>query len=85
MATKIYVGNLSFHSSEEALRGLFEHYGPVHSVRVIEDHATGRSRGFGFVEMDADTGDTAIAALNGRDFDGRSLYVSEAKLREDRP
>jgi RNA recognition motif-containing protein len=85
MGTNIYVGNLSYDSTEEALRGLFEQYGEVHSAKIISDRETGRSRGFGFVEMDAEGGNAAIAALNGREMDGRSLKVNEAKPREDRP
>jgi len=85
MGTSIYVGNLSFDSNEQAIRNLFEQYGTVHSVKMIEDRETGRSRGFGFVEMDADAASAAIQALNGKDLDGRALKVNEAKPRESRP
>jgi RNA recognition motif-containing protein len=84
MGTNIYVGNLSYDSSEEAIRTLFEQYGAVHSVKLIEDRDTGRMRGFGFVEMDTDGGKSAIAALNGTELDGRALKVNEAKPREPR-
>ena len=85
MATSIYVGNLSYDSTEEGIRQLFEQYGEVHSVKMIEDRDTGRPRGFGFVEMDASAAGAAIQALNGKDLDGRSLKVNEAKPRESRP
>ncbi|MFH1057885.1 MAG: RNA-binding protein [Pseudomonadota bacterium] len=85
MATNIYVGNLSFDSNEQSVRSLFEQYGSVQSVKLIEDRETGRPRGFGFVEMDTEGGMAAIAALNGRELDGRALKVNEAKPREDRP
>lgn len=82
----IFVGNLNFRSSEQALRGLFEEYGEVSSVRIITDRETGRSRGFAFVEMpNDDEARTAIASLDGQDFDGRPLNVNEARPREDRP
>lgn len=85
MGTNIYVGNLSFDSTEQAVRGLFEQYGTVHSVKLVEDRETGRPRGFGFVEMETEAGLAAIAALNGRQLDGRALKVNEAKPREARP
>jgi len=85
MGKNVYVGNLSFDSTEDSLRGLFEQYGTVHSANVITDRNTGRSRGFGFVEMDTEGADAAIAALDGTDFDGRPLKVNEAKPRESRP
>ncbi|MCK5269894.1 MAG: RNA-binding protein [Sedimentisphaerales bacterium] len=81
----IYVGNLSFSTTEEGLRGLFEQSGPVDTVTIIQDRVTGRSRGFGFVEMPDDSNaQAAIAALDGNDFDGRNLKVNQAKEREDR-
>lgn len=81
----IYVGNLSFSTTEEGLRSLFEQSGPVDTVTIIQDRVTGRSRGFGFVEMpDESDGQAAIAALDGNDFDGRNLKVNQAKEREDR-
>jgi len=76
---KIYVGNLPFESSEDEIRQLFEEHGPVHSVSLISDRETGRSRGFGFVEMDDAGASAAIGALNGRDLGGRSLRVDEAR------
>ena len=85
MATKIYVGNLSYNSTEDGIRQLFERHGEVLSVKMIEDRETGRSRGFGFVEMDEDAASAAIQALNGADLDGRSLKINEAKPRESRP
>ena len=77
---KLYVGNLSFNTSSQDLSDLFTEIGPVQSSNVIEDRETGRSRGFGFVEManQAD-GERAIAELNGKEVDGRELKVNEAK------
>ena len=82
---KLYVGNLSFNTSEQGLTELFSEIGPVSSANIIEDRETGRSRGFGFVEMtnQAD-GETAIAQLNGKEVDGRQLKVNEAKPQNDR-
>ncbi|MBU4277294.1 MAG: RNA-binding protein [Proteobacteria bacterium] len=85
MATSIYVGNLSYDSTEQGIRQLFEQYGEVLSVKMIEDRDTGRPRGFGFVEMDAAAASAAVQALNGTDLDGRALKVNEAKPRESRP
>lgn len=80
MSIKIYVGNLSFDSSESDLRGLFETYGAVNSTKVITDQFTNRSRGFGFVEMDnRDEGLKAIQELDSRDLGGRNLKVNEAR------
>ena len=82
----IYVGNLSWSSTEDAVRALFEAHGEVESVKIITDRYTGRSRGFGFVEMPNDEeGRTAVSALDGRDLDGRALKVNEARPRTDRP
>ena len=82
---KIYVGNLSWDSNEQDLRELFEQFGAVHSVAIVMDRETGRSRGFAFVEMDESEAQTAISKLNGREFDGRSLNVNEAReKRNDR-
>jgi cold-inducible RNA-binding protein len=82
---KIYVGNLSFNTSNEDLQKLFSQAGTVESVSVIEDRETGRSRGFGFVEMASkEAGEAAIAQFNETQFDGRSLRVNEAKPREPR-
>jgi RNA recognition motif-containing protein len=79
---KLYVGNLSFTSSEEEIKTMFAQFGEVTSVTIIKDRDTGRSRGFGFVEME--NADAAIAQLNGKDFGGRALTVNEAREREDR-
>ena len=84
MGKNIYVGNLSFDTTEEGLRSLFEQHGTVESAKIITDRDTGRSRGFGFVEMDTEGGDTAIQSLNGTNLDGRDLKVNEAKPREPR-
>jgi RNA recognition motif-containing protein len=83
MSKNIYVGNLSFESTADDLREAFGQYGTVTSAQVVSDRETGRSRGFGFVEM-ADGGDEAIQALNGADFQGRALTVNEARPREQR-
>jgi RNA recognition motif-containing protein len=82
VAKKLYVGNLSFNSSEEEIKTLFGQFGEVKSVTIIKDRDTGRSRGFGFVEME--NADDAIAQLNGKDLGGRALTVNEAREREDR-
>mgnify|MGYP003573822930 CR=1 FL=1 len=82
MAQKLYVGNLSFQSTEDELRDLFSQYGEVQSVRVISDRDTGRSRGFAFVEME--DGGKAIQALDGYELGGRNLKVNEARERPDR-
>ena len=83
MSTNIYVGNLPFDTTAEAVRDLFTAYGTVESVKLITDRETGRLRGFGFVEM-AEGADEAIAALNQTDFGGRSLTVNLAKPRQER-
>jgi len=83
---RIYVGNLSFNTEEPQLEQLFGSHGTVESVRLIRDHATGRSRGFGFVEMaDDDQGRAACQALDQQEFEGRRLTVNEAKPQERRP
>lgn len=85
MAKKLYVGNLSYGTTEESLRSAFSQAGEVVSTAVIMDKMTGRSRGFGFVEMaDADA-DKAIDMWNGKELDGRELVVNEARPLEDRP
>jgi cold-inducible RNA-binding protein len=84
MSKNIYVGNLTFQTTADDLRELFAQFGTVTSAQVVSDRDTGRSRGFGFVEM-SEGGDEAIAALNGKDVGGRSLTVNEAKPREERP
>src|SRR5205809_4102176 len=86
MGRKLYVGNLSYDVDSSALEQLFTPHGTVHSAQVINDRDTGRSKGFGFVEMgDSTEAEAAIAALNGLDNAGRALTVNEAKPREDRP
>ncbi len=76
----IYVGNLPYQTTEDDLRASFENFGEVISVRIIQDRATGRSKGFGFVEMpDEESAETAIAALNGKDFSGRNIRVNQAR------
>ena len=85
MTMKIYVGNLSFNTSNNDLSDMFAEFGTVQSSNVIEDRETGRSRGFGFVEMSSKSeGEAAISALNGKEVEGRELKVNEAKPREDR-
>ena len=85
MSMKLYVGNLSFQSSGPDLEELFGAIGAVESATVVEDRETGRSRGFGFVEMaNQEDGEKAIAELNGTEFAGREIKVNEAKPREDR-
>jgi len=83
MAKRLYVGNLSFQTTEDDLRETFGQFGSVTSATVVMDRDTGRSRGFGFVEMD-DGADEAIAALDGKDLQGRALTVNIARPREDR-
>jgi len=80
----IYVGNLPFSATEDQIRQLFEQYGKVQSVKLVSDRETGRPRGFGFVEMDGAEADSAIAALNGQQFGGRSLRINEARERAER-
>ena len=81
----IYVGNLSYSLSEQELRDAFAAHGDVSSVKILTDRETGRSRGFGFVEMpNQSEGEAAIAQLNGKDLDGRALRVNEARPRERR-
>jgi RNA recognition motif-containing protein len=81
---KIYVGNLSFNTTQNALEGLFGTYGSVSEVALVTDRETGRPRGFAFVTMDDEGAAKAIAELNGNEFEGRSLNVNEAKPREAR-
>ncbi len=81
MSKKMYVGNLPFSSTEDDLRDLFSQYGEVQSANIIYDRETGRSRGFGFVEMAEENADSAIEALNGNEFGGRTLRVNEARPR----
>ncbi|MEP0842215.1 MAG: RNA-binding protein, partial [Phycisphaerae bacterium] len=85
MGKKLYVGNLGYGVSSSDLEQLFTAHGTVESAEVIMDRATGRSKGFGFVQMSADSeADAAIAALNGQSVEGRALTVNEAKPRENR-
>lgn len=82
MSKKLYVGNLSFNSTEDDIRTQFATYGEVISVNLITDRETGRLRGFGFVEMDEEGARAAIQGMDGKDFGGRNLKVNEA---EDKP
>jgi len=85
MGKKLYVGNLSFNTSNGDLENLFSPHGTVQSAQVIMDRDTGRSKGFGFVEMGSDAeAQAAIQALSGKEVEGRALTVNEAKPREDR-
>lgn len=85
MTMKLYVGNISFQTTSQDLEELFASIGTVESASVVEDRETGRSRGFGFVEMASkEDGERAIAELNGTEHNGRELKVNEAKPREDR-
>ena len=84
MSKNIYVGNLSFQTTADDLTQVFAEYGNVTRAQVVNDRDTGRSRGFGFVEM-SEGGDEAINALNGAQYQGRSLTVNEARPRADRP
>ena len=85
MSTKLYVGNLAFQTTSQELQELFAQAGTVESAAVVEDRDTGRSRGFGFVEMSSkEEGAAAIAQFNGKEVNGRSLTVNEAKPRENR-
>src|SRR3954464_5533493 len=86
MGTRLYVGNLSYQVDSSELQQLFAQHGTVNSAEVISDRLTGRSKGFGFVEMGTDDeAQAAIAALNGQEHGGRALTVNEAKPREERP
>ncbi len=85
MAKKLYVGNLPYGVTDSALQTMFEAHGTVQYAQVIMDRDTGRSKGFGFVEMNSgDEAQAAISALNGKDMEGRALTVNEAKPKEDR-
>jgi RNA recognition motif-containing protein len=84
MSKRIYVGNLSYQTTENDLTSLFEQAGQVESVSIITDRDTGRSKGFGFVEMSNEDGEKAIAQFNGAEVNGRSLTVNEARPREER-
>jgi RNA recognition motif-containing protein len=81
----IFVGNLSFGTTEDTLRSMFDTYGTVDRVNIVTDRDTGQARGFAFVEMGNDAeGNAAISGLNGRDVDGRALNVNEARPKADR-
>lgn len=85
MSNKLYVGNLSFRVTSEDLQEYFATAGSVESANVVYDRETGRSRGFGFVEMaDEEAANAAIAQFNGQEYDGRNMVVNEARPREDR-
>jgi RNA recognition motif-containing protein len=79
MSKKIYVGNLPFRTTEDDLSEMFQQIGAVESVSIITDRETGRSKGFGFVSMEDEDAEKAIAAFNGKDMNGRSLTVNEAR------
>src|SRR5215510_12462122 len=84
MSKRIYVGNLSYQTTENDLTNLFEQVGQVDSVNLIMDRDTGRSKGFAFVEMNGEDADKAIAQFNGTEINGRALTVNEARPREER-
>lgn len=85
MGTKLYVGNLSYQTQESELRDAFAEYGTVVSANIVNDRDTGRSRGFGFVEMTSDEeARAAESAMNGKEVDGRTLKVNESRPRENR-
>jgi len=84
MTKKLYVGNLPFQTTEDDLSDLFSGVGAVESVRIITDRDTGRSRGFGFIEMGDEDADKAINEFNGKDMEGRPLTVNEARPQADR-
>ena len=85
MAKKLYVGNLSYSTTSESLKSAFEKAGSVVKADVLTDKMTGRSRGFGFVEMEDADADKAIAMFDGKDLDGRAIKVNEARPMEERP
>ena len=82
MSKRLYVGNLPFDATAEAIRTAFDAYGTVHDVSIVTDRVTGRSRGFGFVEMDDASARAAIEGLDSKDFGGRDLKVNEARDRQ---
>jgi len=84
MVKTLYVGNLPYQTTEDELKKLFEEYGEVSSTKIITDRETGRSRGFGFVEIDEESAQKAIDSLNGTNFGGRNLKVNEARERKPR-
>jgi RNA recognition motif-containing protein len=83
---QIYVGNMNYQTTQEAIESLFGEFGEVQSVKLITDRDTGRAKGFGFVTMDdSAAAQSAIEELNGKEFEGRTLRINEAKPREERP
>ena len=80
--TKLFIGNLPFSATEQSVRALFEPHGAIESLALINDRDTGRPRGFGFIEMSSADASKAMQALNGKDFEGRSLKVNEAQAKE---
>lgn len=83
---QIYVGNMNYRTTQEALEGLFSQYGEVQSVKIITDRETGRAKGFAFITMNDDAAaKTAIEELNEKEFESRTLRINEAKPREERP
>jgi len=83
---QIYVGNMSYGTTEDSLTTLFSEYGDVERVKIITDRETGRAKGFGFITMNDDAeANKAIEELNGKEFEGRELRINEAKPREERP
>ncbi len=83
---QIYVGNMSYGTTESSLKELFGQFGEVGSIKLITDRETGRAKGFGFITMDdTNSANQAIEALNGQEFEGRTLRINEAKPREERP
>lgn len=80
--TKLFVGNLPFSATEQSVRALFEPYGTIESLALINDRETGRPRGFGFIEMSSSDASKAMQSLNGKDFEGRALKVNEAQAKE---
>ncbi len=86
MATKLFIGKLSFNTTDDSLRTQFEQYGKVISAQIAKDRSTDQPKGFGFVEMEEEqAANDAIAALDGKEFEGRTIVVSIARPREDRP
>lgn len=82
--TRLYIGGVPYSSTEDSLRAAFEQAGPVTSAEIVMDRQTGRSRGFAFVEIDAESADKAIEMWDGKEFEGRTLTVSIARAREER-
>ncbi|PMQ01914.1 MAG: RNA-binding protein [Dictyoglomus sp. NZ13-RE01] len=85
MSKTLYVGNLPWSTTEEELKNIFSNYGNVISARIISDKNTGRSRGFGFVEVEDNSAEKMISALNGSEVKGRKIVVNEAKPRAEKP